>query len=102
MAKRLETWVETDVQSLEEKSISWWSQFHSFRHPLCPTHSDMIYFFSPVDDLIGLQRTDDVDFFTFGLKQDEAAAQGSRSHAAVSIPKAKGGEITWNLKSSSR
>ena len=89
MAKELEEQVETGVQSLEEKSVSWWSQFHSFRDPLCPTRSDVGNFFSPVDDLIGFQRSDDVDFITFGLKQDEVAAQGIRSRAAVSIPKSE-------------
>jgi len=33
MAKELEEQVETGVQSLEEKSVSWWSQFHSVAEP---------------------------------------------------------------------
>ena len=108
MARKLEAWVEIDVQSLWEEAASCVAQFHSFRDPVHLTYSDMICF-PPVDSIIPYHRTaDDVEFIIFGLNQDQAATRGERlsmrrcgSRAAVDILKGKGGEITWNLKSCS-
>jgi phosphatidylserine decarboxylase len=56
MAKTLQDWLETDVQPLEDKSVSWLSQFHFFRDPIRPTYSDLSYFFSPADGVIIYQK----------------------------------------------
>jgi phosphatidylserine decarboxylase len=56
MAKTLEEWLETDVQPLEDKSVSWLSQFHFFRDPMRPSYSDLSYFFSPADGIIIYQK----------------------------------------------
>jgi phosphatidylserine decarboxylase len=56
MAKTLEEWLETDDQPLEDKSVSWLSQFHFFRDPMRPTYSDLSYFFSPADGIIIYQK----------------------------------------------
>ena len=56
MAKTLEEWLETDVKPLEDKSISWLSQFHFFRDPMRPSYSDLSYFFSPADGIIIYQK----------------------------------------------
>lgn len=57
MAKKLQDWLENDVQPYREKSVSWLSQFHFFRDPIRPTYSDLTYFFSPADGIILYQRT---------------------------------------------
>lgn len=57
MAKKLQDWLENDVQPYREKSLSWLSQFHFFRDPIRPTYSDLSYFFSPADGIILYQRT---------------------------------------------
>jgi phosphatidylserine decarboxylase len=56
MAKILEEWLETEVRPLEDKSVSWLSQFHFFRDPVRPTYSDLSYFFSPADGIIIYQK----------------------------------------------
>src|SRR5882724_2703163 len=56
MAKTLEEWLKTDVQPLEDKSVSWLSQFHFFRDPMRPSYSDLSYFFSPADGIIIYQK----------------------------------------------
>src|SRR5881296_3014773 len=56
IAKTLKNWLETDVQPLEDKSVSWLSQFHFFRDPMRPTYSDSSYFFSPADGVIIYQK----------------------------------------------
>jgi phosphatidylserine decarboxylase len=56
MAKILEEWLETEVQPLENKSVSWLSQFHFFRDPIRPSYSDLSYFFSPADGIIIYQK----------------------------------------------
>ena len=57
MAKKLQDWLENDVQPYREKPVSWLSQFHFFRDPIRPTYSDLSYFFSPADGIILYQRT---------------------------------------------
>src|SRR6266581_1722970 len=57
MAKTLEEWLKTDVQPLEDKSVSWLSQYHFFRDPMRPSYSDLSYFFSPADGIIIYQKT---------------------------------------------
>jgi phosphatidylserine decarboxylase len=57
MAKRLEEWLESEVEPFRERSIAWISQFHFFRDPIRPTYSDVSYFFSPADGVILYQRT---------------------------------------------
>src|ERR1041385_5850650 len=56
MSKKIQDWLENDVQPYREKSISWISQFHFFRDPIRPTYSDLNYFFSPADGIILYQR----------------------------------------------
>lgn len=56
MAKKLQDWIENDVQPYRDKSVSWLSQFHFFRDPVRPTYSDLSYFFSPADGIILYQR----------------------------------------------
>src|SRR5215471_6260255 len=57
MAKRLQEWLESEVEPFREKSIAWISQFHFFRAPSRPTYSDVSYFFSPADGVILYQKT---------------------------------------------
>ena len=57
MAKKLQDWLETDVQPYRGKSVSWLSQFHFFRDPIRATYSDLSHFFSPADGIILYQRT---------------------------------------------
>jgi len=57
MAKRLQEWLESEVEPFREKSIAWISQFHFFRDPIRPTYSDVSYFFSPADGVILYQKT---------------------------------------------
>ena len=56
MAKKLQDWLEMDVEPLQDKSVAWLSQFHFFRDPIRPTYSDLSYFFSPADGIILYQR----------------------------------------------
>ena len=56
MAKSLEDWLDTEVRPFQEKSVAWISQFHFFRDPIRPSHSDMNYFFSPADGVIVYQK----------------------------------------------
>lgn len=56
MAKTLQRWLEEDVQTFQDKSVAWLSQFHFFRDPIRPTYSDLSYFFSPADGIILYQR----------------------------------------------
>ncbi len=89
MAKTLEEWVETDVQALQDKSISWLSQFHFFRDPVRPTYSDWSYFFSPADGIILYQRTVDADESLVEVKgrsyslQDALRDPGYKSRSLV-------------------
>lgn len=89
MAKTLEEWVETDVQALQDKSISWLSQFHFFRDPMRPTYSDWSYFFSPADGIILYQRTVDADESLVEIKgrsyslQDALRDPGYKSRSLV-------------------
>ena len=52
MAKKLEEWLETEVEPFRDKSIAWISQYHFFRDPIRPTYADLSYFFSPADGVI--------------------------------------------------
>jgi phosphatidylserine decarboxylase len=52
MAKSLQEWVETDVQPLRDRPLSWLSQHHFFRDPSRPAYSDTSYLFSPADGII--------------------------------------------------
>ncbi len=56
MAKNLKAWLDTDVRPLEDRPVSWLSQFHFFRDPMRPTYSDLSYFFSPADGIIIYQK----------------------------------------------
>jgi len=56
MVKKLQKWLEEDVEPFREKSVAWLSQFHFFRDPIRATYSDPSYFFSPADGIILYQR----------------------------------------------
>ena len=56
MGKKLQQWLEEDVEPFADKSVSWLSQFHFFRDPNRPTYSDLSYFFSPADGIILYQE----------------------------------------------
>ena len=57
MAQKLREWIETEVEGLREKPLSWLSQYHFFRDPSRPTYSDSSLFFSPADGIILYQET---------------------------------------------
>ncbi len=57
MARKLQDWLEAEVQPFRDKPVSWLSQFHFFRDPIRPTYCDPSYFFSPADGVIVYQRT---------------------------------------------
>ncbi|MFD9890362.1 phosphatidylserine decarboxylase [Amycolatopsis sp. NPDC059027] len=56
MAKSLEEWIETDVRAVQDKSLSWLSQYYFFRDPTRPAYIDPYYFFSPADGVILYQE----------------------------------------------
>ena len=56
MVKKLQNWLETDVEPFSDKSVAWLSEFHFFRDPNRPTYSDLSYFFSPADGVILYQK----------------------------------------------
>src|SRR5437867_8069386 len=56
MVKKLQDWLETDVEPFADKSVAWLSEFHFFRDPNRPTYSDSSYFFSPADGVILYQK----------------------------------------------
>ena len=56
MVKKLQDWLETDVEPFADKSVAWLSEFHFFRDPNRPTYSDLSYFFSPADGVILYQK----------------------------------------------
>ena len=56
MAKKIEDWIESDVEPLRDKSVEWLSSMYFFRDPCRPTYSDLRYFFSPADGIILYQR----------------------------------------------
>lgn len=55
MAKKLQEWIQTDVNPLRDKPMAWLSQYHFFRDPARPTYSDLSYFFAPADGIIVYQ-----------------------------------------------
>jgi phosphatidylserine decarboxylase len=57
MAKKIEDWLDTDVEPLRDKSLAELSSTYFFRDPCRPTYSDLRYFFSPADGIILYQRT---------------------------------------------
>ncbi len=56
MAKTLNEWLETDVDEVKDRPVSWLSQHHFFRDPSRPSYSDTSFFFSPADGIILYQR----------------------------------------------
>ncbi len=52
MAKSLQEWLETDVEEVKDRPVSWLSQHHFFRDPSRPTFSNTSFFFSPADGII--------------------------------------------------
>src|SRR5437773_12454041 len=56
MVKKLQDWLETDVEPFADKSVAWLSEFHFFRDPNRPTYSYLSYFFSPADGVILYQK----------------------------------------------
>ncbi len=56
MAKKLCDWLDTEVRPLQDKSVSWISQYHFFRDPIRPTYVDSSYFFAPADGIILYQH----------------------------------------------
>ena len=61
MAKGLLEWVDSDVAEVKDKGVRWLSQYHFFRDPARPIHSDTSYFFAPADGIILYQKTVEPD-----------------------------------------
>jgi phosphatidylserine decarboxylase len=57
MSKNMQEWLNEDVRSFQDRSISWVSQYHFFRDPIRPSYSDLSCFFSPADGIIVYQQT---------------------------------------------
>lgn len=56
MAKTLEEWLRTDVESVKDQPVKWLSERHFFRDPMRPVFSDPTFFFSPADGVILYQK----------------------------------------------
>ena len=56
MAKSLTEWMDTEVQAVRDKPLSWLSQYHFFRDPSRPLFSDTSYFLAPADGVILYQK----------------------------------------------
>jgi phosphatidylserine decarboxylase len=56
MGKSLKDWIESDVQPLQERSLTWLSQYHFFRDPTRASYIDPHYFFAPADGVILYQQ----------------------------------------------
>jgi phosphatidylserine decarboxylase len=52
MAKSLAEWIEQDVRPMQERPVSYLSQYHFFRDPFRPAYSDSSVFFPPADGVI--------------------------------------------------
>ena len=88
MSKKLQDWLENDVQPYRYKSLSWISQFHFFRDPIRPTYSDLSYFFSPADGIILYQhelRPDQCLVEIKGRSYSLCDAMRDRSYEAESL-----------------
>ncbi|MGH7163138.1 MAG: phosphatidylserine decarboxylase [Planctomycetota bacterium] len=57
MSKDLRDWIESDVQPVRDRPLSWLSEHHVCRDPLRPTYADGSYFYSPADGVILYQKT---------------------------------------------
>jgi len=61
VAQDLQDWIDTDVQEIRDKPLTWLSHRHFFRDPPRPMFSDPSLFFSPADGVILYQRIVDPD-----------------------------------------
>jgi phosphatidylserine decarboxylase len=52
LAKTLQEWIDTDVQSVKDKPMRWLAQHYFFRDPIRPIYSDASLFFAPADGII--------------------------------------------------
>jgi phosphatidylserine decarboxylase len=56
MAKPLREWIETDVQQVRDKPLTWLSHRYFFRDPPRPLFCDPTLFFSPADGVVLYQK----------------------------------------------
>lgn len=56
MAKKLEDWVNEEVNEVRDQSVRWLSERYFFRDPMRSIYSDSDYFFAPADGVIIYQR----------------------------------------------
>ena len=52
MAKKLEEWLETEVEEMSKHSVGELSNLYFFRDPLRPNFIDYEHFYSPADGVI--------------------------------------------------
>jgi phosphatidylserine decarboxylase len=56
MAKSLKNWIETEVDEVRNKPLSWLSEYYFFRDPNRPVFSDTSFFFAPADGIVLYQK----------------------------------------------
>jgi len=61
MAKSLREWIDSEVQPVRAKPLTWLSDEHFFRDPFRPTYQDTAFFFAPADGIILYQKTVEPD-----------------------------------------